>query len=304
MADGMIAFGAGSQADISAPPIPRYEQIRLPDTRLHCVTCGEGPPLIIVPATVSLISQWMPLAQFMGLRFKATFFELPGHGQSTPYPFPFRSHAVPQTVEALVDHLGYERFNLMGFSFGGLLALRTLEKLQDRVDNVILLSPVVSCQAVLYSRARQLLMRGMAGALKRQRIRLIVHQILHSNRLERPLLFGISAFGNIDRRILEGKDALRLPVSTLDVFAHTLGEILSTEYHAPAPFAMPCFFAMSVYDDLLDYELTANIVRQQFSTLTMEKFYLPYHQPPHPPTFEWLLGEFGTFLQQMAPGRI
>jgi pimeloyl-ACP methyl ester carboxylesterase len=268
------------------------------------VTCGEGPPLIIVPATVSLISQWMPLAQFMGLRFKATFFELPGHGRSTPYPFPFSSHAVPRTVEALADHLGYKRFNLMGFSFGGLLALRTLEHLRDRIENLVLLSPVVSCQAVKYSQPRRLLMRGMAGALKRSRIRLIVHQILHSDRLEKPLLFGISEFGNIDRRILEAKDALRLPISTLDVFAHTLGEILSTEYHAPSPFSMPCFFAMSVYDDLLDYEVTASIVRRMFSNLTMDKFYLPYHQPPHPPTFEWLFSEFGAFLQQMDPMQI
>jgi pimeloyl-ACP methyl ester carboxylesterase len=303
-AERMEKPSAGIRVSSLAAPSPRYEQIRLPRTRLHCVTCGDGPPLIIVPATVSLISQWMPLAQFMGLRFKATFFELPGHGKSSPYPFPFSSHAVPQTVEALVDHLGYERFNLMGFSFGGLLALRTLEHLQDRIENVILLSPVVSCRAVQYSRARQLMMRGMAGALKRRRVRLIVHQILHSDRWERPLLSGISAFGNIDRRILEGKDALRLPISTLDVFAHTLDEILTTEYRPPTPFAMPCFFAMSVYDDLLDYELTAGIVRRQFSNLTMEQFYLPYHQPPHPPTFEWLMDEFGSFLERMVPVRI
>jgi hypothetical protein len=97
---------------------------------------------------------------------------------------------------------------------------------------------------------------------------------------------------------------LRLPVSTLDVFAHTLDEILSTEYRAPAPFNMPCFFAMSVYDDLLDYERTTAIVRRQFSNLTMEKFYLPYHQPPHPPTFEWLMKEFGSFLERMVPVQI
>ena len=297
----MEKHSSGVRAGRLMAPNPKYEQIRLPRTKLHCVTCGEGPPLIIVPATVSLISQWMPLAQFMGLHFKATFFELPGHGGSSPYSFPFSSHAVPQTVEALIDHLGYERFNLMGFSFGGLLALRTLEHLQARIENVILLSPVVSCRAVRYSRARQLLMRALAGALKRRRIRLLVHQILHSDRWERPLLFGISAFGNIDRRILEGKDALRLPVSTLDVFAHTLDEILSTEYLASVPFSMPCFFAMSIHDDLLDYELTAGIVRRQFSNLTMEKFYLPYHQPPHPPTFEWLLEEFGSFLDRMVP---
>jgi pimeloyl-ACP methyl ester carboxylesterase len=278
-----------------------FSEIALPLTTLHCVTCGSGPPLIIVPATVSLISQWMPLAQFMGRRFTSTFFELPGHGKSTPYPFEFSSHAVPQTVEALADKLGYQTFNLMGFSFGGLLALRTLDYLQHRIENVILLSPVVSRRAIRYSLPKQLLMRGMADALKRRSIRTVVHQLLNSDRMERPLLFGISRFSNIDQRILAEKNAIRLPISTLDVFAHTLGEILETEFQSISlPFKMPCFFAMSVYDDLLDYGLTSDIVRGMFSDITMEKFYLPYHQPPHSPTFEWLVEEFGSFLDIMV----
>ncbi len=282
------------------PPPLKYTQISLPLTRLHCVTCGSGPPLIIVPATVSLISQWNPLAQFMGQRFTATFFELPGHGKSTPYPFQFSSRAVPKTVEALADKLGYRTFNLMGFSFGGLLALRTLEHLKHRIENVILLAPVVSHRAMKYSPAKQLLLRGMADVLKRPRIRKVVHQILHSDRMEGPLLYGISRFGNLDRRILEGMDALRLPISTLDVFAHTLGEILVTEFSSPSvPFKMPCFFTMSVNDDMLDYDLTENLVRGLFTDITIRKLYFPYHQPPHPPTFEWLVSEFGEFLEEM-----
>jgi pimeloyl-ACP methyl ester carboxylesterase len=298
--DAMIDKPASTKIKSLQPPSPNFREIDLPLTRLHCVTCGSGPPLIIVPATVSLISQWMPLAQFMGQRFTATFFELPGHGKSTPYPFHFSSHVVPQTVEALVDELGYDTFNLMGFSFGGLLALRTLDYLKHRIDNAILLSPVVSRRAVRYSQPKKLVMRGLAGALKRPRIRHVVHQVLNSDRMEAPLLYGISRFSNIDRRILAEKNAIRLPITTLDVFAHTLGEILETEFQSSTPFTMPCFYAMSIYDDLLDYELTSSIVRGLFSNLTMRKFYLPYHQPPHPPTFEWLVEEFGSFLETMV----
>jgi len=263
------------------PPTPNFREISLPLTNLHTVTCGSGPPLIIVPATVSLITQWMPLAQFVGQRFTATF-------------------AVPKTVEALVDELGYDTFNLMGFSFGGLLALRTLDYLKDRIENVILLSPVVSCRAVKYSQPKQLLLKAMAGALQRRRVREIVYRVLHSERLERPMISGVSAFSNIDRRILEEK-GLKLPITTLDVLGHTLGEILGSEFNSSSsPFKMPCFFAMSIYDDLLDYELTESIVRDHFTNLTMRKFYLPYHQPPQAPTFDWLMEEFGSFLEIMT----
>src|SRR5574339_1201224 len=88
------------------PPPAAFGDMALPDTRLHYVKAGSGPPLIIVPATVSLIRQWLPLTQFMGQRFTSYFFELPGHGGSTPYPEKFRSHFVPKTVESFVDNLG------------------------------------------------------------------------------------------------------------------------------------------------------------------------------------------------------
>ena len=136
-------------------PQATYGDMELPNTRLHYVKAGTGPPLIIVPATVSLIRQWLPLTQFMGQRFTSYFFELPGHGSSTPYPEKFTSDLIPATVEEFVNNLDYDRFNLMGFSFGGLLALRTLEHLKDRTDKVILLSPCVSKRALKWSRPRQ-----------------------------------------------------------------------------------------------------------------------------------------------------
>lgn len=114
------------------PPQAEFGDIKLPNTRLHYVKAGSGPPLV----------------QFMGQRFTAYFFELPGHGQSTPYPENFESSRVPETVESFVNAMGHGTFNLMGFSFGGLLALRTtLERLQSRISKVILFSTSLSQRA-------------------------------------------------------------------------------------------------------------------------------------------------------------
>jgi pimeloyl-ACP methyl ester carboxylesterase len=282
------------------PPPHTFGDIDLPGTRLHYVRCGDGPPLVIVPATVSLIRQWLPLAQFMGQRYTAYFFELPGHGGSTPYPQPFESRLVPPTVEAFVDAMGHERFHLMGFSFGGLLALRTLEALQQRIDSIFLLSPCVSWRALKFSALRQAIFRAAARALKNSYIRYGAHRVMNAPQLEVPLTYALSAFTRVDRRILKSKNALRLPLSTLDVFAHTLDEILGMEYRSPdGPFRNRCYFGMSVNDDLLDYALTEQLVREHFSDLTVRKFQHPYHQPPHPPTFDWLVDEFSQFLEQI-----
>lgn len=282
------------------PPQAVFGDMDLPNTRLHYVKAGTGPPLIIVPATVSLIRQWLPLTQFMGQRFTSYFFELPGHGGSTPYPEKFRSEFVPPTVEAFVNNLGYDKFHLMGFSFGGLLALRTLEHLQDRIEKVILLSPCVSRRALKWSTPRQWAFKASIWAMKRRMLLEGIHYVMNAPRLEKPLTYALSKASNVDRRILETKNALRMPMSTLDVFAYTLGEIFQTEYqYERAPFQIPCYFGMSVNDDILEYSLTEQIVRSHFERITIQQFTHPYHQPPEPPTFEWLNREFGQFLERI-----
>jgi pimeloyl-ACP methyl ester carboxylesterase len=254
------------------PPEATFGDMDLPNTRLHYVKSGTGPPLIIVPATVSLIRQWLPLTQFM----------------------------VPKTVEAFVDNLGYDKFHLMGFSFGGLLALRTLEHLQDRVEKVILLSPCVSRRALKWSTPRQWAFKASIKALKNQTLLHGIHYVMNAPRLEKPLTYALSKVSNVDRRILRNKNALRLPISTLDVFAYTLDEIFRTEYqYSHAPFNVPCYFGMSINDDILDYALTEQVVKSHFQQPTIQKFTHPYHQPPEPPTFEWLNREFGQFLEMI-----
>ena len=287
--------------NLTHPPPATFSDITLPNTRLHYVKAGSGPPLVIVPATVSLIRQWLPLVQFMGQRFTTYFFELPGHGQSTPYPENFESNRVPETVEAFVNAMGHDTFNLMGFSFGGLLALRTLEHLQERVEKVILLSPSLSQRALKWSWPRQWLFRNSVRALKNHYVLKGTHYMMNMPQLEEPLTFALSKFSNVDRRILKSKKAIHLPLSTLDVFAHTVDEILQMEYqNNNAPFSTPCYFGMSVNDDILDYDLTEEIVRKNFEKITIQKFTHPYHQPPEPPTFDWLVKEFGPFLDAIV----
>jgi len=279
------------------PPQAIFGDVTLPGTRLRYVKTGNGPPLVIVPATISLIRQWLPLAQFMGQRFTSYFFELPGHGGSMPYPNKFESNLVPATVEGFVNAMGHEAFNLMGFSFGGLLALRTLEHLQERVSKVILLSPVVSRRALKWSTPQQLAFKASIKALKNPYVLKGTHRVMNMPQLEWPLTLALSKISSVDRRILESKHALRLPLSTLDVFTHTMDEILAVEYqYSSAPFKNPCYFGMSVNDDILEYNLTEQIMRQHFEQIKVQKFTHPYHQPPEPPTFEWLVREFGRFL--------
>ncbi len=282
---------------MNTPPHPTFGTVRLPGTTLHYVKAGSGPPLVIIPATVSLIGQWLPLTQFMGQLYTAYFFELPGHGKSTPYPNHFNSRLLPPTVASFMDSMGHDTFNLMGFSFGGLLTLRTLEALEHRINQVILLSPLVSKRALLYSPVRQWGFRQVSSVFKIPSVQHGLIRVMNSRRFDNALINVLHKATKIEKSILNSKDALKIPPSTLDVLAYTMDEIFNMEYaSSTGPFPQPCFFGMSIYDDMLDYETTLNIVRDHFTDLTVQTFTLPYHQPPEPPTFDWLIDEFSQFL--------
>ena len=281
-------------------PVYEYKHIELPRTTLEYVQTGDGPPMIMVPATVSLLSQWLPLAQFMGQKFNVHFFSMPGHGGSTPYPMKFNSDYIPETIEAMADKLGFERFNLMGFSFGGLLTMKTIEHLQDRIDTVILIAPYVSSKALKYSGARRAVFDMISRLLVRDDFQEFAIKMMRSETAKPFLIRLMSAVGDVDRKILEGKDALNLPASTLDVFAYTLREILTQDWRpTTVPFPMHCYFGMSIYDNLLDYETTLDITKGLFKSLTVQEFYYPYHQPPEPPTFESLVADYQQFLDKI-----
>lgn len=68
-----------------APLEPYYFDVQLPQTRLHLLRVGAGEPLLVVPATISYLEDWLELTQFTGQRYETYLFELPGHGRSTPF---------------------------------------------------------------------------------------------------------------------------------------------------------------------------------------------------------------------------
>jgi len=89
-------------------PHPTFGSVILRGASPHYLMAGDGPPLVIIQATVSLIIFWLLLMQLMGQRHTAYFFELHGHDQSAPYPNKFESCLVPPTVASFMVQSGMQ----------------------------------------------------------------------------------------------------------------------------------------------------------------------------------------------------
>jgi pimeloyl-ACP methyl ester carboxylesterase len=275
----------------------------LPLARLHVLEAGTGPALIIVPATISECKDWIPLTRFMAHWFHVYFFELPGHGESTPFHAPFSTDLVAETMEQFVNALGIEHFSVMGFSFGGILTMKTYKRLSHKVDNVILLSPCLTHRAVQLSRTRIRLALMVVRFINRPRVRRAFLRLLHSPRTVTLAFRILQRIGRLESTIELRPKLLTISESTLDVLANQVTEIATVEFSAPAEkSAAPCFFWMSVNDPVLDFEKTLAVAQAHFANVEVVRSDIPYHQPPDPLTYNGLMRDYyetvGGFLRE------
>jgi len=284
------------------PPTYKTYFIDLPLSRLHIMEAGEGAPLILVPATISELNEWRSLTQFMAQWFRVYFFELPGHGQSGPFKEKFSSHQVAELVEQLADALGYDRFNLMGFSFGGILAMRTFKLLSARIDRLVFIAPCLGQRALSFSRLRFNVLLKFNRLLSRPKIQARFVSLIHNDRTISMMVKALQKIGKLEETLPLKQKLPRTQAGTISVLNAQIEEVLTTEFAVePVKYKTPCYFAMSIYDPLLRFETTLEILENHFDGMNVIRLNYPFHQPPAPFTFDELNCDFyetvNAFLQ-------
>jgi alpha/beta hydrolase fold len=267
--------------------------IDLPLSQLHVMEAGEGPLLVMLPATISEIDDYRGLIQFMAQWFHVVFFELPGHGLSSPFKDRFSSSLVAQAVEQLVDALGYQQFTLQGFSFGGILAMRTYIRLADRIERLVLNAPCLGHKTLTLPARRKKTVLVVNHLLDNRLMHRLFYDVAHSRRFLPLLVKFLGKLGRLERTIPLKEKLAHIRPTTLAVLNAQVNEILTTEFEVrPQKYETPCYFNMSIYDPLLDFETTLGILQSHFANVSIQELTYPFHQPPQPFTLEELNHDF------------
>ena len=278
---------------LQVPPSHKTYFMDLPLARLHILETGRGAPLIMVPATISELENWLPLAQFMGQWFHVYFFELPGHGQSEPLREPFSSQSVAQLIEQLADRLGFRRFSLMGFSFGGILAMQTFKRLSPRIDRVVFIAPCLDHRALPFSSFRLSVLYKFNRFLSDPKIQEYFCDLIHNEFTVSLVVRLLQKLGHLENTKPLRKKLLHTAPSTISVLNAQIHEILTAEFEVtPVKHQTPCYFAMSVYDPLLRFDITLNVVYNHFENVKSVPLFYPFHQPPGAFTYDELNRNF------------
>jgi len=85
------------------------------------------------------LEMWTPFEEALDGRVVQTItVDAPGTGGSGGYRFPRRMSGLASTMERLLDALGYHRVDVLGVSFGGVLAQQLAHQAPDRVRRLVL----------------------------------------------------------------------------------------------------------------------------------------------------------------------
>jgi pimeloyl-ACP methyl ester carboxylesterase len=118
----------------------KYVHFTNPATRVHYLTAGEGPPVLLLHGLGSTSAVWLPLFDALTDHFTVIAPDRPGRGLSTPTDYRdvnFREFGVEYVVE-LLDELGIEAASVVGNSLGGFQALALAAERPGRVDRLCL----------------------------------------------------------------------------------------------------------------------------------------------------------------------
>ena len=139
----------GAPSAVAAPPVlePSSDTagfVRVGEARLYYTARGEGAPLLVVHGGPGLDQAYMrPWFDELGDVARVVYYDQRGTGGSTA---PLTAEALGfsqfvDDIDRIREAFGWDRFTLLGHSWGGLLAVAYARQYASRLDGLVLVSP-------------------------------------------------------------------------------------------------------------------------------------------------------------------
>jgi pimeloyl-ACP methyl ester carboxylesterase len=121
------ASGAGQYAEVNG-------------INLYYETRGSGRPLILLHGGLGSGEMFGPVLGLLAERHKVIAVDLQGHGRTADIDRPIDIKLMADDIAALIDHLGLDRPDIVGYSLGGGVAFQTAVKHPSKVGRLVIVS--------------------------------------------------------------------------------------------------------------------------------------------------------------------
>lgn len=135
------ATGAGGYADVNG--INLYYEIH-----------GTGRPMILLHGGLGSGEMFAPILPALTERHQVVAVDLQGHGRTGDIDRPIDVRIMADDIAALIDHLGLDQPDLVGYSLGGGVAFFTAAKYPEKVGKLVTASAHFRSDAI-YAEMRE-----------------------------------------------------------------------------------------------------------------------------------------------------
>jgi pimeloyl-ACP methyl ester carboxylesterase len=117
---------------------PKYAPVN--GIQLGYQVFGQGEPLVLLHGGFGSVEMFGPNIAVLAAGRQVIGVDLQSHGRSPVADRPMRFETMADDIADLIRHLGFDKANVMGFSLGGGVALRTAIQHPEVVDHLVLVS--------------------------------------------------------------------------------------------------------------------------------------------------------------------
>lgn len=114
--------------------------VETPYGRFHVEAAGAGKPVLFLHGGTASTREWRPVLDALGRHARCVAVDRLGCGESDRSARGYDRETVTQSLLACADGLGFERFGVVGQSFGGFWTLSMAFAAPERVSRIVLVN--------------------------------------------------------------------------------------------------------------------------------------------------------------------
>src|SRR5262245_30299851 len=115
---------------------------------LYYETHGSGRPIVLLHGGLMSNEAFGPVIPILAKRHQVVAPDLQGHGRTADIDRPIDARLMAGDIAALIDHLGLDKPDLIGYSLGGGVAFQTAVRYPDKIRKLVIVSTNMRRKAI------------------------------------------------------------------------------------------------------------------------------------------------------------